>query len=84
MCICSAIGFRVSQVLVTLPPTNRQKTTFFSAISGGNCDRIMPFVCQTQPLDVKPDNPCPNGFVPYKDKCLEAVAISSNYTDAQV
>ena len=53
-------------------------------ISSGDCILTKYFVCETQQLNKAPDYPCPNEYIPYKDKCLMPSAQRKTYDSPQI
>ncbi len=53
-------------------------------LSTGDCEKKLPYVCSSQPLDAKPDFDCPKGFFSFKNKCLYPDQRRLTYDDAMV
>ena len=50
-----------------------------------DCDRDLPFVCQSPPLSSDlHSNPCPLGYIAYKAKCIKPVADGMPLEDANL
>ncbi len=53
-------------------------------LSTCECNKKLPYVCASVPLDKKPDYSCPKGFYPYRGKCLYPHGESITYDEAVV
>jgi len=49
-----------------------------------DCSMQYYFACETTPLSLPPDYPCPKGFYPYKDKCLAPSQAQMDFDTATV
>jgi hypothetical protein len=53
-------------------------------VSSRNCNLKHHYVCETKQLWEAPDYPCPNEYIPYKDKCLMPSPQRKTFDSAQV
>lgn len=49
-----------------------------------DCSISYQFVCETVPLNVAPDYPCPKGFYPFKAECLNPNQVQLDYDTSVV
>ena len=53
-------------------------------VSSSDCSFKKHYVCETEKLDKAPAYPCPNNFIPYKDRCLMPSPQRKTYDSAKV
>jgi hypothetical protein len=53
-------------------------------LSTDDCSLTYYYSCETAPLTLAPDYPCPDGFYPYKDECFNPNQLTTDYDTATV
>ena len=49
-----------------------------------DCSLTNFYACETSPLSIPSDYPCPKGFYPFKNECLNPNQLSTDYDTATV